>query len=113
LKPLEIYNLLVTFRNVMDDQGLTNQMKLEIGQEVLRSLPSPLQCDHQSKSTLEAVTAAIKERLKQMEEQENDRRSKAREETEEAQSQGKSPRKAAVEGDKGPSKKPVRKDAAH
>lgn len=89
----------------MDDPAFDTEAKRGMGMGMLKTLP-PLMLCSTNKSSREAVEAAMKGRLMELD---NNGRSTSKEE----EPAPPSSTEAAQEGDKRPRKKPLRKDAAN
>lgn len=105
MNSLELYQAWEVFNRMMDDPAFDTEVKRGMGVGMIRDLP-PLMLCATNKLSREAVEAAMKGRLMELE---NNGRSTSKEEEPTPTS---SP-EAAPEGDKRPRKKPLRKDAAN
>lgn len=106
MNALDLYKHWETFKRLMDDPEFDTQVKLEMGAEMIKSLPPAMLCSV-GKSSREAIELAMKGRLT---DNGNDNGRSTSKEKEPAPS---SKTETIAEGDKGSSKKPLRKNAAN
>ena len=106
MNPYNIYNLWTSFNQLMDDPNFNTEELKAMGEEMLKSLPPEMLCSS-SKSTLNAIETAMKSRLTRI--GINNGRSASKEE----EPASPSPSEDVTAGNKRPSKKPLRKDAAN
>ena len=106
MNALDLYRQWEAFKRLMEDPNFDTQVKHEMGEEMIASLPPAMLCSV-GKSSREAIELAMKGRLT------DNGNTNGRSTSKEEEPTPPSPTETVAEGDKGSSKKPLRKNAAN